>query len=169
MSCRHHICIILSFLLQIGILSCIKNKSIAEPELLKQENFETVKDLTTSGSDIITFHNYSPGDDVEKTIKNLKQYNRPIICTKWLNRPHGSTVEGVLPLFAVEKIECLHWGLVNGKTQTDLPWGHRPGDMPNKGIWQHDLYTPDLEAYSPYEVALFKSFIVKSKNNTNTK
>ena len=41
MSCRHHIYIILSFSLQIGILSCIKNKSIAEPELLKQENFET--------------------------------------------------------------------------------------------------------------------------------
>lgn len=115
--------------------------------------------VISSSSDIITFHNYGQKEDVEKVIKDLKQYNRPLICTEWLNRPRGSTVESVLPLFYNEKVGCLHWGLVNGKTQTDLPWGHRPGDGPYRGIWQHDLYTTDFQLYSPYELQLFKKYI----------
>ena len=51
-----------------------------------------------------------------------------MINTEWLNRGRGSLVETCLPVFAREKVGCMHWGLVNGKTQTDLPWGHRPGD-----------------------------------------
>ena len=124
---------------------------------------EELQNTISSNSDIITFHNYSPKDEVEKTIRDLKQFNRPVICTEWLNRPAGSTVESVLPLFFEENIGCLHWGLVNGKTQTNLPWGHRPGDGPYRGIWQHDLYTNDLQVYSPYEIQLFKSYISKSK------
>ncbi len=114
-------------------------------------------------SDIITFHNYSPKEDVERTIVSLKEYIRPIICTEWLNRPLGSTVESVLPVFAKENVGCLHWGLVNGKTQTNLPWGHRPGDGPYTRIWQHDLYTSDFKMYSPYELELFKTTISGSK------
>ncbi len=125
-------------------------------------NNKELNDIIFSNSDVITFHSYNPAPVVVKTLEDLKQYKRPLICTEWLNRPRGSTVEGVLPLFAVEKIGCLHWGLVNGKTQTDLPWGHRPGDMPYKGIWQHDLYTSDFKMYSPFELELYKSFISKS-------
>ena len=124
---------------------------------------QKLQNFISANSDIITFHNYSPKEDVEKTILSLKQYNRPVICTEWLNRPMGSTVESVLPLFYSENVGCLHWGLVNGKTQTDLPWGHRPGDGPYNRIWQHDLYTADLKVYSPYDIEVFKSFIGKSK------
>ena len=53
------------------------------------------RSVISENSDIITFHNYSPKEDVVKTIQSLKQYNRPIICTEWLNRPLGSTVESV--------------------------------------------------------------------------
>ncbi len=114
-------------------------------------------------SDIITFHSYSEKEGVERLIQTLKQYNRPLICSEWLNRPKGSTVESVLPIFFRENIGCLHWGLVNGKTQTHLPWGHRPVDLPYKRIWQHDLYTTDYRIYNPYEIELFKSNILKSK------
>jgi len=122
-----------------------------------------LQNAISDNSDIITFHNYSPAGDVEKNIELLKKFKRPIICTEWLNRPLGSTVESVLPLFFRENIGCLHWGLVNGKTQTHLPWGHRPGDGPYNQIWQHDLYTTDLKMYSPYEFELFKSYILKGK------
>lgn len=122
-----------------------------------------LNDIIYANSDVTTFHNYNPAPAVEKMVQDLKQQKRPIICSEWLNRPRGSTVEGVLPLFAAEKIGCLHWGLVNGKTQTDLPWGHRPGDGPYTRIWQHDLYTTDFQVYSPYELQLFKSFIEQSK------
>ena len=114
-------------------------------------------------SDIITFHCYSDKDEVEKLISRLKQEKRPLICSEWLNRPLGSTVESVLPVYFREKIGCLHWGLVNGKTQTNLPWGHRPENLPYRSIWQHDLYTNDYKVYSPYEMKLFKSIISKSK------
>ena len=127
------------------------------------DNNPDLNNIILMNSDIITFHNYSPKDQVENYIRNLKQYKRPVICTEWLNRPMGSTVESVLPLFFEENIGCLHWGLVNGKTQTDLPWGHRPGDGPYNRIWQHDLYTTDLKMYSPYEFELFKSYISKAK------
>lgn len=114
-------------------------------------------------SDIITFHCYSEKNEVEKLINSLKMQKRPLICSEWLNRPMGSTVESVLPLFFKEKIGALHWGLVNGKTQTNLPWGHRPANLPYRSIWQHDLYTNDYEEYSPYEIKLFKSLITEAK------
>jgi len=119
----------------------------------------TLQDFISSNSDIITFHNYSPADEVQQNIQELKKFRRPIICTEWLNRPLGSSVESLLPLFFKENIGCLHWGLVNGKTQTNLPWDHRPGDGTYKGIWQHDLYTNDLKMYSPYEFVVFKKYI----------
>jgi hypothetical protein len=127
-----------------------------------------LQNIISSNSDIITFHNYSKKEDVRKNIQDLKQFKRPVICTEWLNRPLGSTVESVLPVFYEEKIGCLHWGLVNGKTQTDLPWGHRPGDGPYNRIWQHDLYTTDFKEYSPYELLLFKEFIARSRTNHDT-
>ena len=114
-------------------------------------------------SDIISFHCYSEMEKVEELIAKLKMKKRPLICSEWLNRPIGSTVESVLPVFFREKIGCLHWGLVNGKTQTNLPWGHRPENLPYRRIWQHDLYTTDYQVYSPYELKLFKAFITKSK------
>ena len=128
-------------------------------------NNQELNNIIYANSDIITFHNYGTREAVEKMIQTLKQQARPMICSEWLNRPRGSTVEGVLPFFFSEKVGCLHWGLVNGKTQTDLPWGHRPGDGPYTRIWQHDLYTEDFRMYSPYELELFKSFISKSKTN----
>ena len=82
-----------------------------------------------------------------------------MICTEWLNRPRGSIVESILPYFYEENVGCLHWGLVNGKTQTDLPFN---------GMWQHDLYTTDFKEYSPYEMFLFKSFISKSLSEIET-
>ena len=113
-------------------------------------------------SDIISFHCYSDKEATEKLIDRLRVEKRPLICSEWLNRPIGSTVESVLPLFFREKVGCMHWGLVNGKTQTNLPWGHRPEMLPYKGIWQHDLYWGDFKPYSPYEMKVFKSYIDKS-------
>ncbi len=114
-------------------------------------------------SDIITFHCYSEKNELEKLINSLKLQKRPLICSEWLNRPLGSTVESVLPIFFREQVGCLHWGLVNGKTQTNLPWGHRPANLPYIRIWQHDLYTGDYKEYSQYEMSLFKSTITESK------
>ncbi len=127
---------------------------------------KVLDDIIFENSDIITFHSYSSKEEVENLINTLKLHKRPVICTEWLNRPMGSTVESVLPVFFKENVGCLHWGLVNGKTQTHLPWGHRPADLPFNHIWQHDLYTTDYKIYSPYEIKLFKTFISRSTIST---
>jgi hypothetical protein len=114
--------------------------------------------LTLERSDVITFHNYSPPALLEKEIEELKRSGRPLICSEWLNRNAGSTVQDCLPIFVAEKVGCLNWGLVNGRTQTDLNWGHLPGQPPPVH-WQHDLFRGDHTPYSLDEIRLFRRFI----------
>ncbi|QEC78722.1 glycoside hydrolase family 2 TIM barrel-domain containing protein [Mucilaginibacter ginsenosidivorax] len=118
--------------------------------------------IITDNADLITFHDYGNKDNVIKTIEKLKQYNRPMINTEWMNRPWKSTVSEIIPVFYQYKVGCNLWGLVNGKTQTNLPWGHRPGD-PEQKLWQHDLYHGDFKAYKTAEIDSLKMFIDKSK------
>jgi len=68
-----------------------------------------------------------------------------------------------LPVFKRESVGCMHWGLVNGKTQTHLAWGWRPGKgEPER--WQHDLYHSDHTPYDTAELDLFRKYIKESEN-----
>ncbi|MDR1130756.1 MAG: cellulase family glycosylhydrolase [Prevotellaceae bacterium] len=107
-------------------------------------------------SDIISFHNYSTKENMKNQIADLKQYGRPVLCSEWMNRPSKSTVEDVMPLLKEENVGAIMWGLVNGKTQTDLPWGFRPEKLPYTGEWQHDLFHGDFTPYRESELALIK-------------
>ena len=109
-------------------------------------------------SDVITFHDYGGPDRLRGHIADLQRQGRPLICTEWLNRGRGSTVADCLPIFRRKTVGCMHWGLVNGKTQTHLNWGHRPGE-PDPPVWQHDLFRSDHTSYAPSEIELFRSFI----------
>ncbi|WP_121808470.1 glycoside hydrolase family 2 TIM barrel-domain containing protein [Mucilaginibacter kameinonensis] len=119
--------------------------------------------IITDNVDLITFHDYGDKQHVTKTIEELKQYNRPMINTEWMNRPWKSTVSEIVPVFYKYKVGCNLWGLVNGKTQTNLPWGHRPGD-PEQKLWQHDLYSGDFKPYKAAEIDSLKLFIDRSKS-----
>lgn len=110
-----------------------------------------LNNIVLAASDVITFHNYGNKEELLRQINELKQYNRPVICTEWMNRPNGSVIADNLPIFYKEKVGCMLWGLVNGKTQTDLPWGHRPGDPP-PAVWQHDLYKSNFSPYRQVEI-----------------
>jgi hypothetical protein len=112
--------------------------------------------IVLANSDIITFHCYDNRESTTIFIDSVKQHNRPVICTEWMNRPQKSTVEDILPLFKERNVGCLLWGLVNGKTQTHLPWGHRPENLPYTGVWQHDLFKGDFEPYKKEETELIK-------------
>ena len=112
--------------------------------------------LVFANSDIITFHNYSPPAHLSANIAALKAHGRPVICTEWLNRGNGSTVAGCLPVLKRENVGAIHWGLVNGKTQTHLGWSHLPGQPVNEQ-WQHDLFRPDHTPYDAEEIRLFKT------------
>jgi hypothetical protein len=123
-------------------------------------NNKRLNDIVLAASDVITFHNYGNKNDLVMMINELKQYNRPLICTEWMNRPNGSVIANNLPIFYNEKVGCMLWGLVNGKTQTDLPWGHRPGDPPPI-LWQHDLYKPDHSPYRQIEIDSIRLYTTK--------
>lgn len=116
-----------------------------------------LNDIVLAGSDIISFHNYGNKETLQRQVNDLKKYDRPIFCTEWMNRPAHSVISDNLPIFYNEKIGCMLWGLVNGKTQTDLPWGHRPGD-PLPTLWQHDLYKTDFKPYNQNEIDSIKMY-----------
>lgn len=112
--------------------------------------------LALDQSDVITFHCYRDAAGTERMIADLKAHGRPVICTEWMNRTTKSTVRDCLGLFVKHDVGCMLWGLVNGKTQTHLPWGHRPEMLPYRGPWQHDLYHGDYRPYDPAELDLIR-------------
>ncbi|MEI8376677.1 MAG: cellulase family glycosylhydrolase, partial [Planctomycetota bacterium] len=126
-----------------------------------------LNDLAISRSDVITFHRYSNALQLEAFIRSLQKHDRPLICTEWLKRNWGS-VGDLLPVFVRHRVGCLHWGLVNGKTQTQYPWGSKAG-APEPKKWQHDLFRKDRTPYDSGEIELFKQSIARSQaqNATN--
>ena len=117
-------------------------------------------------SDVITFHNYSDPTNFEKALNSLKQYNRPILCTEYMARGVKSTFEGVMPIAAREKVAMINWGLVQGKTQTNLPWDSWKQPYVNgrePSIWFHEVFRNDGTPYKPEEVEFIKGITGKSK------
>ncbi|HPD16434.1 MAG TPA: cellulase family glycosylhydrolase [Planctomycetota bacterium] len=109
-------------------------------------------------SDVASFHSYGNLDAVKGLVAGLKAHGRPLLCTEWLARSMGSLPKSHLPFFQHEKIACYNWGLVNGKTQTHLPWGSKKGD-PDPPVWHHDLFRRDGTPYDPQETAFLRAFL----------
>ena len=122
---------------------------------------KSLNDFAIGRSDIITFHRYSNAMQLEEIIRSLQTHDRPLVCTEWLKRDWGSVADQ-LPVFFRHHVGCLHWGLVNGKTQTQYPWGSKSG-APEPKIWQHDLFRKDRTPYDPREIELFKQSIAQSQ------
>ncbi len=107
-------------------------------------------------SDVTSFHHY--GDTgVEAVIQHCQSFGRPVVCTEWLRRVVGQTVELILPIFARERIGWYNWGLVAGRTQTYLDW-RRELNTPDNTLWQHDIFHADGRPYSANEIKLIQSF-----------
>jgi hypothetical protein len=127
-----------------------------------------LNEFQLAASDVITFHNYNPADNLEREIRKLKAYARPVICTEWMARACGSLVSTNLPVFAREKVGCVNWGLVSGKTNTIYPWEIMPSFIESASwskeqqdqskAWFHDLFYVDGTPYDSMEVELFKKY-----------
>ena len=122
---------------------------------------EALNALAMNASDITTFHRYGSAQELEKMILQLQNLGRPVLCTEWLKRDLGD-VESQLAVLGKYRVGCLHWGLVNGKTQTHYPWGSRPPAQEPK-VWQHDIFRPDHTAYDPKEIEAFRTAIARGK------
>jgi hypothetical protein len=109
-------------------------------------------------SDVVTFHNYDSPTELEKRINWLKRYNRPMICTEYMARGNGSFFIGSLPVAKVHNVGMINWGLVQGKTQTHLPWDswERPYVNREPSIWFHEVFRNDGSPYIPEEVEFIK-------------
>lgn len=114
--------------------------------------------IQLENSDVITFHNYGKPSEFDSRIGELVPIGRPIVCTEYLARPLGSTIEGILPIAKRRNVGAFNWGLVAGKTQTYLPWDswdHPYSTAPTP--WFHDLLQPDGRPYRVDEIQTIRN------------
>ena len=118
---------------------------------------ETTK-IQLAESDVITFHAYGWPEEFEARIKELQPLHRPLICTEYMARSAGSTFDTVLPVAKRYRVAAINWGLVTGKTQTNLPWDswERPYVLAPPTIWFHDVFHPDGTPYRQAEADLIR-------------
>lgn len=113
-------------------------------------------------SDVVSFHAYDGLAGTEAKVKICREYGRPVLCTEWMARGHGSRFETHLPFFKTNRIGCYNWGLVAGRTQTYFPWGS-PRGAPEPKLWHHDILRADGSAFKAREVEFIKVNIRDNK------
>jgi hypothetical protein len=114
-------------------------------------------------SDVVSFHNYESAPALKQRIEQLSRYGRPMFCTEYMARGPGSTFETCLPVLRDANVGAYCWGLVQGKSQTHLPWDswQRPYEAePNP--WFHDVFRTDGTPYRADEVAELKQITRKA-------
>jgi hypothetical protein len=116
-------------------------------------------------SDIVSFHNYDSPTELERRINWLARYNRPLVCTEYMARGNGSFFMGSLPVFKKYNIAAINWGLVQGKTQTHLPWDswQRPYTDREPTIWFHEVFRTDGTPYIPEEAEYIRRMTAGAK------
>jgi hypothetical protein len=120
-------------------------------------------------SDVITFHTYarpgfetanrnSPGWDFLTELDWARAWGRPMLCTEWLARPFGNTIEAILPFYERYHIGWYVWGLCAvGPAQYQFPWDWPMGSPPPEK-WFHCLLYPDGTPYSAEEILMIRDF-----------
>ncbi len=109
-------------------------------------------------SDVLSFHDYEWPEGFEERIHELQQFHRPLLCTEYMARGAGSTIDTILPLAKKYRVAAINWGLVKGRSQTYLPWDswQRPYVLEPPTIWFHDLFYEDGKPYRQREIELMK-------------
>ncbi len=113
-------------------------------------------------SDIVSFHGYDATEGVLSKLAISSAFNRPVICTEWMIRREGNSIENLLPIFHDRRIGCWNWGFVAGRTQTYYPWGS-PQGAPEPKQWQHDILRKDGTPFNSNEIRLLKELTGKTK------
>jgi len=122
------------------------------------EGLNAVEKTQMTQSDVISFHDYSWPEIFEARAKSLEVYDRPILCTEYMARGAGSTIDTVLPIAKRRNVGMINWGFVVGKTQTDLPWDswQRPYTSRPPVVWHHELLRGDGTPYRAREIEIIK-------------
>lgn len=112
-----------------------------------------IEQAQLKNSDIISFHDYGWPESFKARVEQLSGYGRPLITTEYMARGSGSTFDGTLPIGKKHNIGMLNWGLVDGKTQTRLPWDSwfNPYTEHEPIIWFHEVFHTDGTPYRQAE------------------
>lgn len=122
----------------------------AEPETFYDNDIDRT---ALALSDVVSFHAYTSAGRVAGIIDQLRGIGRPILCTEWMARHADSRIKDQLSLFRSQHVGAWQWGLVNGRTQTHIPWpAMMATHMEEESAWFHDLLRADGTPYSPDEV-----------------
>ncbi len=118
-------------------------------------------------SDVISFHSYGWPEDFEKAVAALEPYHRPLFCTEYMARGAGSTFDTILPIAKKDHVAAINWGLVVGKTQTNLPWDswQKPYVLDQPQIWFHEVFYADGRPYRQREVSLIRELTGRGSRN----
>jgi Cellulase (glycosyl hydrolase family 5) len=122
------------------------------------EKLDPIARVQLQQSDVISFHNYSWPEDFEQHVRWLQSYHRPIMCTEFMARPMGSTFDMILPIAKQYRVAAINWGLVTGKSQTNLPWDswEKPYVLQPPPVWFHEVFYPDGRPYREREAQLIR-------------
>jgi hypothetical protein len=130
-----------------------------DPDWSDPAALNAVERIQLDQSDIISFHSYDWPETFAARVAQLRGYGRPLICTEYMARGNGSTIDGVLPLAKALDVGMVNWGFVAGKTQTTLPWDSwdRPYTLQQPPIWFHDLLHGDGTPYRQREADIIRA------------
>ena len=114
--------------------------------------------IQLESSDVISFHSYQDAAHFRARVASLEWLHRPILCTEYMARGVGSTFQGTLPVARELRVAAFNWGLVLGKTQTNLPWDSwkKPYIDREPSVWFHDIFYPDGRPYREDEVEFIR-------------
>jgi hypothetical protein len=117
-----------------------------------------VEQVQLGQSDILSFHSYDWPEGFAARVHQLSKYDRPLICTEYMARGAGSTIDGVLPLGKKLDVGMINWGFVEGRSQTIYPWDSwdRPYTK-QPTVWFHDLLHRDGEPYRKREINIIQA------------
>ncbi len=125
-----------------------------------ENTLKPIEKLQIEQSDVVSFHSYDDSATFSKKVKELKRYNKPLICTEYMARPNKSTFQTFLPIAKEHKVAMYNWGFVDGKSQTIYPWDSwtkkYTGEPP---LWFHDIFRKDGTPYKQDEVDFIKQII----------
>lgn len=122
------------------------------------QRLNAIERLQLAESDVVSFHAYDPLPGVKDWLVQLKKFGRPVLCTEYLARPHGSTFDPILGHFKAEKVAAYCWGFTAGKTNTMFAWDtwQKPETMMEPKVWFHDIFRKNGTPYSEVETAYIR-------------
>jgi len=119
-----------------------------------------VEEVQLAESDVLSFHDYHWPEVFEHRATRLLALGRPVWCTEYLARGAGSTFDQSLPIGKRLHVAMINWGLVDGKTQTRLPWDSWTIPYVNGRepvVWHHDVFHADGTPYRQAEIDLIRA------------